>query len=121
MHYQGAGPLERNCVFCRIAEGREKADIVFSDRDVIVIRDIHPKAPVHLLVIPREHLESSDSVEDLSLWSSLMGTAARVARDMGLCADGYRLVVNCGAGAGQTVFHLHVHLLAGRLFGWPPG
>jgi len=99
----------------------EKADIVYSDEDVIVIRDIHPRAPVHLLVIPKTHVESADGVDDPSLWSSLMGAAVRVARDMGLSADGYRLVVNCGAKAGQTVFHLHVHLLAGRSFGWPPG
>lgn len=109
------------CIFCRIAEDLEKADVVYSDDDVIVIRDIHPRAPVHLLVFPKIHVESADDVKDPSLWSSLMGAAARVARDLGLSADGYRLVVNCGAGAGQTVFHLHIHLMSGRSFGWPPG
>lgn len=113
--------MSGDCIFCRIAGGLEKADILYSDDDVIVIRDIHPRAPVHLLVIPKAHVESADGVVDPSLWSSLMGAAARVARDMGLSADGYRLVVNCGAGAGQTVFHLHVHLLSGRSFSWPPG
>lgn len=113
--------MSRDCLFCRIAEGSERADIVYSDPDVIVICDIHPRAPVHLLVIPRQHVGSADEVEDPSVWSSLMNAAVRVARDMGLCAGGYRLVVNCGAGAGQTVFHLHVHLLAGRVFQWPPG
>jgi histidine triad (HIT) family protein len=115
------GNGRENCIFCRIAKGLEKADVVYSDEDVIVIRDIHPIAPVHLLVIPRIHVESADKVADPSVWSSVMGAAVRVARDMGLGPDGYRLVVNCGAGAGQTVFHLHVHLLAGRSFGWPPG
>ncbi len=115
------GNGRERCIFCRIARGLEKADVVYSDEDVIVIRDIHPIAPVHLLVIPRIHVESADKVADPSVWSSVMGAAVRVARDMGLDPDGYRLVVNCGAGAGQTVFHLHAHLLAGRSFGWPPG
>ncbi|GAB6280604.1 MAG: histidine triad nucleotide-binding protein [Thermovirga sp.] len=113
--------MSGDCVFCRIVEGLQKADVVYSNEDVIVIRDIHPMAPVHLLVIPKAHVESSDGVDDPSLWSSLMGATVRVARDMGLSADGYRLVVNCGAEAGQTVFHLHVHLLSGRSFSWPPG
>ena len=113
--------MNGECIFCRIAGDPENKNIVYSDEDVIVIHDIHPKAPVHLLVIPKTHVESADGVVDPSLWSSLMGAAVRVARDMGLSADGYRLVVNCGAKAGQTVFHLHVHLLAGRAFGWPPG
>lgn len=113
--------MSGDCIFCRIAGDLERADIVYSDEDVIVIRDIHPKAPVHLLVIPKTHVESADGVVDPSLWSSLMGAAVRVARDMGLSADGYRLVVNCGEEAGQTVFHLHVHLLSGRSFSWPPG
>lgn len=112
---------EVECVFCRIANGLEKTDVVYSDDDVIVIRDIHPRAPVHLLVIPKVHVESADEVTDTSLWSSLMGAAVKVARNLGLSSDGYRLVVNSGAGAGQTVFHLHVHLLSGRRFGWPPG
>lgn len=113
--------MNRDCPFCKIASGREKADIVFSDDDVMVIRDIHPRAPVHLLVMPRQHVESADDVEDPSIWSAVMDAATRVARELGLRAGGYRLVVNCGAGAGQTVNHLHVHLLAGRVFGWPPG
>lgn len=113
--------MNGDCIFCRIVKGLEKADVVYSDDDVIVIRDVHPAAPVHLLVIPKAHVESADGVDDPSLWTSLMGAATRVARNMGLSADGYRLVVNCGAGAGQTVLHLHVHLLSGRSFGWPPG
>jgi histidine triad (HIT) family protein len=113
--------LKDNCIFCRIAGGLEKADVVYSDEDVIVIRDIHPGAPVHLLVIPKTHVASADDVDDPSLWSSLMGTAVRVARELGLSADGYRLVVNCGEAAGQTVFHLHLHILSGRRFSWPPG
>jgi len=113
--------LDHECPFCRIVQGRGKADILYSDNDVVVIRDIHPKAPVHLLVIPKRHVGSADDIEDPSIWSTVMDAAVKVARELGLREGGYRLVVNCGAGAGQTVNHLHVHLLAGRVFGWPPG
>jgi len=113
--------LDHECPFCRIVQGRGKADIVYSDKDVVVIRDIHPKAPVHLLVIPKRHVGSADDIEDPSIWSTVMDAAVKVARELDLREGGYRLVVNCGADAGQTVNHLHVHLLAGRVFGWPPG
>jgi len=113
--------LDHECPFCRIVQGRGKADIVYSDNDVVVIRDIHPKAPVHLLVIPKRHVGSADDIEDPSIWSTVMDAAVKVARELDLREGGYRLVVNCGADAGQTVNHLHVHLLAGRVFGWPPG
>ena len=113
--------MDHECPFCRIVQGRGKADILYSDNDVVVIRDIHPKAPVHLLVIPKRHVGSADDIEDPSIWSTVMDAAVKVARELGLREGGYRLVVNCGAGAGQTVNHLHVHLLAGRVFGWPPG
>ena len=113
--------MDHECPFCRIVQGRGKADIVYSDNDVVVIRDIHPKAPVHLLVIPKRHVGSADDIEDPSIWSTVMDAAVKVARELDLREGGYRLVVNCGAGAGQTVNHLHVHLLAGRVFGWPPG
>ncbi|MGB4209927.1 MAG: histidine triad nucleotide-binding protein [Thermovirgaceae bacterium] len=113
--------MDHVCPFCRIVDGHEKADIVYSDHDVMVIRDIHPRAPVHLLVIPKRHVGCADDVEDPAVWSPIMGAAVRVARELGLRESGYRLVVNCGADAGQTVNHLHVHLLAGRVFGWPPG
>ncbi len=113
--------MDHECPFCRIVQGRGKADIVYSDNDVVVIRDIHPKAPVHLLVIPKRHVGSADDIEDPSIWSTVMDAAVKVARELDLREGGYRLVVNCGADAGQTVNHLHVHLLAGRVFGWPPG
>ncbi|HOG14078.1 MAG TPA: histidine triad nucleotide-binding protein [Synergistales bacterium] len=113
--------MDHECPFCRIVQGRGKADIVYSDKDVVVIRDIHPKAPVHLLVIPKRHVGSADDIEDPSIWSTVMDAAVKVARELDLREGGYRLVVNCGADAGQTVNHLHVHLLAGRVFGWPPG
>ena len=113
--------MDNVCPFCRIVEGRGEADIVYSDHDVVVIRDIRPKAPVHLLVIPKRHVGCADDIEDPSLWSPVMDAAVKVARELGLREGGYRLVINCGSNAGQTVNHLHVHLLAGRVFGWPPG
>jgi len=110
-----------SCVFCQIAEGRLPADVLFEDDDVLVIRDIAPKAPVHLLVFPRKHLTSAVEVDDGSLWSKLMTVAVSTAKRMELVERGFRLVVNTGDEAGQTIPHLHVHLLAGRSFRWPPG
>jgi histidine triad (HIT) family protein len=99
------------------------ADFVHRDERLVVIRDINPQAPTHLLVIPVEHLESLDdaSQKDEELLGHLLRVAARVANDEGLAESGYRAVINTGAGAGQSVFHLHVHVLGGRVMNWPPG
>jgi histidine triad (HIT) family protein len=99
------------------------ADVVHQDDRSVVIRDINPQAPTHLLVIPVEHLESLDdaSQKDEELLGHLLRVAARVANDEGLAEGGYRAVINTGAGAGQSVFHLHVHVLGGRVMNWPPG
>ena len=110
------------CVFCRITAG-EIGKAVWQDDQVVAFQDLNPRAPTHLLIIPRAHLASADelSEEHAPLAGRLLTTAARLAREMGLVAGGYRLVINTGAGAGQSVFHLHLHLLAGRPFSWPPG
>lgn len=113
--------MNRKCIFCEIIKGDQKADIVFEDEDILVIRDISPQAPIHLLVIPKEHIPSASQVDDPYIWAKLMNNATIVARNLGLDEDGYRLVVNCGSMACQTVPHLHIHLLAGRQFHWPPG
>jgi histidine triad (HIT) family protein len=99
------------------------ADFVYQDENAIVIRDINPQAPTHLLVIPVEHVESLDEAakKHEPLLGHLLRLAARVANDEGLAESGYRTVINTGAGAGQSVFHLHVHVLGGRLMTWPPG
>ena len=112
-----------NCLFCKIIAGEIPADFVHQDERCVVIRDINPQAPSHVLVIPREHLESLDdaSQKDEGLLGHLLRVGARVANDLGHGEDGYRSVINTGAGAGQSVFHLHVHVLAGRPLGWPPG
>lgn len=110
-----------NCLFCRMVRGEVPAE-VFSETDkILVIRDIRPQAPLHLLVIPKEHVTSSVEVERPELWGELMGEAVRTARALGLEERGFRLVINTGDQAGQTIPHLHVHLLAGRPFRWPPG
>lgn len=109
------------CIFCRMGNGEIPIDPVYSDEKVFVIRDINPQAPTHLLVIPREHVASSLDVEDSSLWSWFLGVAVEVAKKLGLDDEGFRFVVNTGAHGGQTVPHLHLHILAGRNLGWPPG
>jgi histidine triad (HIT) family protein len=114
---------DQNCLFCRIISGEIPGDIVHQDNQAIVIRDINPQAPVHLLVIPREHIESLDdaSQKDEAMLGHLLRVSARVANNQGLGESGYRTVINTGAGAGQSVFHLHVHVLGGRALNWPPG
>lgn len=108
-------------MFCQIASGEAEADIVYQDDNVVAFRDLAPQAPEHVLVIPRQHVASAAEVEDPTLWGTLMDAVVRVAREMGMERRGYRIVVNCGREACQTVHHLHVHLLSGRPFSWPPG
>lgn len=111
------------CLFCKLAKGEINSDIVFEDNDVIAFRDINPQAPHHILVIPRRHIATVNdaSPEDAALIGKLTLTAQRVAKDLDFAEDGYRLVMNCNSHGGQTVFHLHLHLLAGRPMHWPPG
>lgn len=115
--------IVEDCLFCRIANGKAPAQIFFSNDEAVVFHDIAPRAPVHLLIIPRRHIASLSAAkpEDTELLGKLLQTAAQVAEKCGLVAGGYRVVTNCGVGAGQSVFHLHFHVLGGRLFGWPPG
>ena len=114
---------ESECIFCRIIDGQIPADIIHQDQWCVAIRDINPQAPTHVLVIPREHMESLDdaSQRDEPMLGHLLRTSARIANDAGHGESGYRTMINTGAGAGQSVFHLHVHVLAGRPMGWPPG
>ena len=114
---------EPNCLFCRIINAEIPAEVVHQDELAIVIRDINPQAPTHLLVIPKEHIESLDdaSRKHEPLLGQLLRVAARMANAEGLTEGGYRTVINNGAGAGQSVFHLHVHVLGGRPMNWPPG
>jgi histidine triad (HIT) family protein len=106
-----------------MAEGEVPAQVVFEDEDVLAFRDINPQAPTHVLIIPRRHIASLEDLrpEDASLVGRLFLAAQRVAREEGLARSGYRTVINCGAEAGQSVFHVHLHLLGGRPMRWPPG
>jgi histidine triad (HIT) family protein len=110
-----------DCLFCRIAAGEIPSDRAFEDEQVIVFRDLHPRAPTHVLAIPRRHLDSAaDLTEaDGGLLAALFAALRSVAEDAGL--TGYRIVSNVGAESGQSVFHLHFHLLGGRFMGWRPG
>ena len=112
-----------DCIFCRIVDRQAPAKIVFEDETVVAFEDLNPQAPVHLLVVPRRHLPSlkEATAEDEPLLGHLFTVAANLARERGLETKGYRTDINNGSGAGQSVFHLHVHVLGGRVFRWPPG
>lgn len=114
--------MARDCPFCRIAAGDMSADELYRDDTVVAFRDLNPQAPTHVLVIPREHIASlrEANSDNAALIGRLHAVAAELARDLGLADDGYRCVINCGRHGGQTVDHLHVHLLGGRAMGWPP-
>ena len=114
---------EQNCIFCKIVAGEIPAAKIFEDERAVVFRDINPQAPTHALVIPRAHVASLNEAraDDAALLGHLLLVAARVAYEEGLAEGGYRTVINTGAEAGQTVFHIHVHLLGGRRLTWPPG
>jgi histidine triad (HIT) family protein len=112
-----------DCLFCKIATGEIPANLVYQDDRLVAFRDINPQAPTHILVIPRRHIATLNelSAEDAPLVGEMVGRAATIARELGHDEAGYRTVINCNADAGQTVFHIHLHLLAGRGMTWPPG
>ena len=114
---------DASCLFCRIVTGQIPAEIIYSNEHAVAFRDINPQAPVHVLVIPRTHVDSLAEAarDDAEMLGPLLRAAARVAEEQGLSASGFRTVINTGAGAGQSVFHLHVHVLGGRSLNWPPG
>jgi histidine triad (HIT) family protein len=114
--------MSADCLFCKIAEKKIPSRVVYEDEDVFAFEDIGPQAPTHVLIIPRKHFASLSEAtgEDAVVIGKMQLVAAELARKLGL-TDGYRTVVNSGSGAGQTVWHLHLHLLGGREFGWPPG
>ena len=112
-----------DCIFCNIASGKMKSDIVWENDNIVAFRDINPQAPTHILVIPREHLPKiADTTEqDQDLLGELILAARTIAGQEGIAEDGYRLVFNNGDHGGQDVYHIHLHLLGGRQLSWPPG
>jgi histidine triad (HIT) family protein len=112
-----------NCIFCKIAAGEIKADVVHADDRVVAFRDLNPQAPTHVLVVPRKHVATINDLEeqDAKTAGRLFLVAKQVAKAEGVDRSGYRVVMNCGEGAGQSVFHIHLHVLGGRPFRWPPG
>ena len=112
-----------DCLFCKMVSGEIKPDIVFEDDEVLAFRDVNPQAPVHVLVIPKTHISTVNDLmpEHASLISRLYLAAQKIAADEAVAEPGYRLVMNCNAEAGQSVYHIHLHVLGGRRMGWPPG
>jgi len=110
-----------DCLFCKIGSGQIPAKVVMQDDDLMAFDDVNPQAPVHVLVVPKRHVAELTEVDDPALLGRLLHTAALVAQQKGLAASGYRVVVNTGRDGGQSVFHLHLHVLGGRRMAWPPG
>ena len=111
----------KDCLFCAIARGEAPAEVLYQDVSVLAFRDKFPQAPDHILIIPRRHVSSACEMDDPELWGKIMSLAVRLGRDLGLERQGYRLIINTGIQACQTIPHLHVHLMSGRQFCWPPG
>ena len=112
-----------DCLFCKIVEKKIPADIVYESEDVIAFKDIEPKAPIHCLIIPKKHISTINDIDGSN--SNIIGlmyeAAAQLARTLNVDKDGYRVVMNCNSNGGQTVYHIHLHFLAGRRLSWPPG
>ncbi len=112
-----------DCIFCKIAN-KEIGKLVYEDDQIAAFDDLNPQAPVHVLVIPKKHIARISDIregEDANLAGRMIAVANRIAEERGVARDGYRLVINCNEGAGQSVWHVHLHVLGGRGFNWPPG
>lgn len=112
-----------DCIFCKISNGEMNADIVYEDEHCIAFNDIAPKAPHHVLIIPRRHIATINDIDDddTELAGKLIQIAKHIAKERDIADDGYRILMNCNAGGGQEVYHIHLHLLGGRQMTWPPG
>jgi len=112
-----------DCLFCKMVAGDITPDTVYEDEDVLAFRDINPQAPVHVLVVPKQHVPTLNDLdaENSALVGKMMMAAAKIAQQEGFAEQGYRTVMNCNDYGGQTVFHIHLHLLGGRVMHWPPG
>lgn len=117
--------LSMNCIFCRIVEKKIPSKVVYEDKDVFAFEDINPQAPIHILIVPKKHISTILELEagegDNELIGQLFQVANKIARGKGIAQKGFRLVMNCNPESGQTIYHLHLHLLGGRIMRWPPG
>ncbi|MDQ6689359.1 MAG: histidine triad nucleotide-binding protein [Gemmatimonadota bacterium] len=113
--------MAESCIFCKIARGEIPAKMVVNNKEIAAFRDLNPQAPVHILIIPKKHIKSLDDVTDSELLGRMMSMAAAIARQEKIAKTGYRTVINTGNDGGQSVEHLHLHLLGGRQMTWPPG
>ena len=115
--------MAENCLFCRMVSGAIRPDILYEDADLFGFKDINPQAPLHVLVIPKRHIATLNDLtaDDAGVMGKLLYAATQVARQAGVSEAGYRVVMNCNADAGQSVFHVHMHVLGGRHMKWPPG
>lgn len=111
--------IKEDCIFCKIANKEIPTDLIYEDEKVVAFNDIHPKAPIHVLIIPKEHYDSLNEMDDVALTGHLFDAVRKVAAKLDV--KDYRIIVNTGAQAGQVVFHIHIHLLAKREMLWPPG
>ena len=111
------------CIFCKISKGEIPSENVYDDGSVIGFKDIQPQAPIHIVVIPKKHIDTMNDVteSDSELMASVLQACAKIAKDMNIAKNGYRIVINCNSDGAQAVFHIHAHLLGGRKMGWPPG
>jgi len=112
-----------DCLFCKMVAGEITPDVVYEDDEVLAFRDVNPQAPLHVLVIPKAHIATTNDLDDgnAAVIGSLILAARQIAADEGVAEPGYRMVMNCNPAAGQSVYHIHLHLLGGRSMGWPPG
>lgn len=112
-----------DCLFCKIVDRTIPADIVYEDDDCVAFHDINPKAPTHVLIIPKKHIATVNDIDDTetTLAGHLIQTAKKIARELDIADDGYRILMNCNSDGGQEVYHIHLHLLGGRQMSWPPG
>lgn len=115
--------MSNECIFCKIANEEIKAQFIYQDEKIAAFNDLNPQAPEHILIIPKKHIATINDLnsEDNNLCGHMITTATKIAKDKGISEAGYRLVLNCNADGGQEIYHIHLHLLAGRKLKWPPG
>lgn len=112
-----------NCIFCKICQGEMPAKIIYENDQIVAFADINPQAPIHYIIVPRHHIDTINDLTatDLPIIGQMVQTAQLLAKQANIAENGYRIVFNCNAAGGQTVFHIHLHLLGGRFMTWPPG